>query len=91
MLIAGYRGTPLFTSAVHWRSLYRNSRGVPRLINILSHKALMSAYGLGDKQITSGHIRRAAADTEDVQSWLTQHFPLAKRTAGNRPLTRVMR
>jgi len=76
MLIAGYRGTPLFTNGA-LRSLYRNSRGIPRLINILSHKALMSAYGLGDKHITSGHIRRAAADTEDVQSWLTQHFPLA--------------
>jgi len=74
--VAGYRGTPLF-SAGALRSLYRSSRGIPRLINILSHKALMSAYGRGDKQITSWHIRKAAADTEDVQSWLLRYFPLA--------------
>lgn len=74
--VAGYRGTPLFTSGA-LRSLYRSSRGIPRLINILSHKALMSAYGRGDKEVTPSHIRRAAADTEDVQSWLLRYFPLA--------------
>jgi MSHA biogenesis protein MshM len=76
ILIAGYRGTSLFTRGA-LRSLYRNSRGIPRLINILSHKALMSAYGQGDRRVVAGHIRRAAADTEDVQSWLTRHIPLA--------------
>ncbi len=46
--------------------LYRSSRGIPRLVNVLSHKALMAAYGQGLAQIDSGHVRAACADTEDV-------------------------
>ncbi len=65
LLVAGYRGSPLFSrSAV--RMLHRNSRGIPRLVNILSHKAMMSAYGRGDRVIRPRHVRNAAMDTEDV-------------------------
>jgi MSHA biogenesis protein MshM len=42
------------------------SRGVPRLVNIISHKALLSAYGKGDKQVYLKHVLLAAQDTEDV-------------------------
>lgn len=67
LLIAGYRGIPLFTPRA-LSLLQQKSRGIPRLINILSHKALMSAYGHGDRIIKPAHVRHAAADTEDVQS-----------------------
>ncbi|MGB5260843.1 MAG: AAA family ATPase [Gammaproteobacteria bacterium] len=67
LLIAGYRGAPLFTRSA-LKLLHRNSRGIPRLANILSHKALMSAYGRGDHLIRPLHIRHASADTEDVRS-----------------------
>jgi MSHA biogenesis protein MshM len=66
LLVAGYRGAPLFTRSA-LKLLYRNSRGIPRLTNILSHKALMSAYGRGDRVIKPVHIRHAAADTEDAR------------------------
>ncbi len=50
--------------------LYRYSRGIPRLVNILAHKALMAGYGQGTKVIDESHITMAALDTEDVRSHL---------------------
>ena len=41
------------------------SGGVPRLINILAHKALLFAYGRGDPQVTALHLARAIHDTEE--------------------------
>jgi MSHA biogenesis protein MshM len=46
--------------------LHHYSRGVPRLLNILTHKALMLAYGEGSYQISAKHIKIAARDTDDV-------------------------
>lgn len=66
LLTAGYRGAPLFTRRA-LRLLYRRSQGIPRLINIISHKALMSAYGMGHPHVEPQHIRRAVADTEGLQ------------------------
>ncbi|MCC5826048.1 AAA family ATPase [Alkalimonas sp.] len=43
------------------------SRGIPRLVNVLAHKAMMLAYGRGQQQINWWHVRAAAKDTEDVQ------------------------
>lgn len=65
LLIAGYRGAPLFSQRAV-KLLHRNGRGIPRLTNILCHKALMSAYGRGDRAIKPVHIRNASLDTEDV-------------------------
>jgi len=60
--VAGYRGSRLFTrSAV--RLVHRYSRGVPRLINIISHKAMLLAFGEGLQQVLPHHVRSAAADT----------------------------
>ena len=86
MQIAGYRGRPLFTKKA-LRSLYRNSRGIPRLINVLSHKAMMCAYGRGDLRIGKQHILRAATDTEDVQSRPSHRLALATGLFGLLTLT----
>ncbi|MBX9810856.1 MAG: AAA family ATPase [Burkholderiales bacterium] len=60
--VAGYRGSQLFTkSAV--RAVHRQSRGVPRLINIVAHKAMLLAFGEGLQQVLPRHVRGAAADT----------------------------
>jgi MSHA biogenesis protein MshM len=48
-------------------ALHRASRGIPRLVNILAHKALLAAYGEGSTRIVPRHIRRAALDTEDAR------------------------
>jgi len=65
--IAGYRGARLFSrEAVH--RLHRASRGVPRLINILAHKALMAGFGEGARYITDRYVKLAILDTESTRA-----------------------
>ena len=47
-------------------SISRYSRGIPRLVNILAHKALLLAFGEGKAEAGYFHVRLAAIDTEDV-------------------------
>lgn len=61
--IAGQRGAALFNRTA-LAALHPAARGVPRLINILCHKALLAAYGPGATQVSATHVRRAVADTE---------------------------
>lgn len=67
MRVAGYRGEPLFTNGA-LRALRRASRGTPRLINVLAHKSLLSAFGEGRQAVRFGHVRGAARDTEGAAS-----------------------
>jgi len=62
LAIAGYSGDRVFAPAAV-RKIYRASRGVPRLINILANKAMMLAYGEGTRKVTAGHARAATVDT----------------------------
>jgi MSHA biogenesis protein MshM len=62
MQVAGYRGAPLLSDGAR-RALCRASRGVPRLINILAHKALLVLYGEGGTRLDARHVRIAAQDT----------------------------
>lgn len=64
--IAGYKGGNLFEVNA-MSSLFKASRGIPRLINILSHKSMMSAYGEGTKYVDNKNMRAAIKDTEDAQ------------------------
>jgi len=59
---AGRTGPPPLTAPA-MGSLYRGSGGVPRLVNILAHKALLAAYGEGGDRVRWRHVRRAIADT----------------------------
>ncbi|MBL8492008.1 MAG: AAA family ATPase [Rhodocyclaceae bacterium] len=63
--VAGYRGHPLF-SGPSLRVLHRSSRGTPRVINILAHKALLAAFGEGQAQVRWRHIRLAARDSREL-------------------------
>ncbi len=65
MIIAG-NTQPLFFSRRARDYLYRVTRGTPRLINVLCHKALILAYGKGKHQITRDIMVSAARDTEAV-------------------------
>ena len=47
--------------------LYSASNGIPRLINILCHKALMVAYGRGDVEVGRMHMQVAVHDTLQAQ------------------------
>ena len=62
---AGYQGKRLFTPAAV-KLLYEASGGVPRLINVLAHKALLAAYGAGELSIGAQYVKAAIADTEAV-------------------------
>jgi MSHA biogenesis protein MshM len=60
--VAGYDGARLFSRGAVAR-LYAASGGVPRLVNILAHKALMMCYGQGRQQVARTHVAAAARDT----------------------------
>jgi MSHA biogenesis protein MshM len=62
---AGFDGMSLFNREAA-NKIAQASKGTPRLINILCHKALMSAYGKGDDKVTGKHVALAVADTEGV-------------------------
>ncbi len=63
LAVAGYKQGTLFTKRAR-HLLYRASQGIPRIVNILSHKALLVAYGRGEKQIDLKSMRLAVKDTE---------------------------
>ena len=63
---SGFPGANLF-SAKAIKRLSEVSKGIPRLINILCHKALLVAYGRGDTKVTEEHVNRAIEDTEDLK------------------------
>jgi MSHA biogenesis protein MshM len=68
-------GRPLFRADAAAR-LYRASSGMPRLLHILAHKALLLAYGEGAETVAPRHVRLAGRDTPGAQlSWLDRWVP----------------
>lgn len=65
--VAGYRGEGIFGKRAI-RGLLRASRGTPRLLNILSHKALLAVFGEGKHAVRLRHVRLAVADTEGASA-----------------------
>ena len=68
--VAGYTGDRLFHASA-LNALHRASAGVPRLINVMAHKALLAAFGEGRHYVSASNVRMAAADT-----------PFARRASG---------
>jgi MSHA biogenesis protein MshM len=82
--VAGYRGHRMFTSAAV-RVVHRLSSGVPRLINIIAHKAMLLAYGEGLQQVLPRHVRDAAQDTPSARQgppWWWFGFAMALVSIG---------
>ncbi len=65
LTIAGYNGKRLLTGDA-LQDLYRASGGIPRLVNIICHKALIAAYGQGKRRVERRHMRMAVQDTLGV-------------------------
>lgn len=87
--VAGLQGKDLFTpSAIDY--LQHVTGGIPRLINIVAHKALIVAYGEGDYTVGLKHMRQASSDTVKTQNirssllnmWLPTHTRWAFGVAG---------
>jgi MSHA biogenesis protein MshM len=72
--VAGFSGARLFRKSAI-KALYAASGGVPRLANVIAHKALMLAYGEGRQEISGRHIRAAAADTIAARRMVTAWMP----------------
>jgi MSHA biogenesis protein MshM len=64
--IAGFRGALPFQPRA-LQMLYHASHGIPRLINILCHKAMMVAYGRGTSSVARDHVMLAVKDTDAAQ------------------------
>lgn len=59
------------------RALWRVSRGLPRLVNIISAKAMMLAYGQGALTVRCRHVMAAARDTLAVPKRMARVWGLA--------------
>lgn len=73
--IAGYNGGPLFREAAVKR-IHAASGGIPRLVNILAHKALMVAFGQGARDIGAKQVRLAVNDTEGALQVYSRYWML---------------
>ncbi|HEX6999428.1 MAG TPA: AAA family ATPase [Gammaproteobacteria bacterium] len=60
MRVAGAQGDVFTPAAV--RALYRHSRGIPRLINVIADRALLAAYTRERPKVDADLVRRAAAE-----------------------------
>ncbi|WP_166268377.1 ExeA family protein [Marinobacter caseinilyticus] len=58
--VAGQR-SDLFTAGAV-KALYRRSGGVPRLINLISDRALLGAYSQGEQSVDAHHVKSAAKE-----------------------------
>ena len=85
--VAGAEDPRIFTD-VAIAELSRRSEGIPRLINVIAHKAMMLAFGEGAKRVERWHVLTASDDTAAVKpaglwaSWLTRLRLLSRRRTG---------
>lgn len=81
LAVAGASG-PLFTDPA-LRLVARASAGVPRLVNVICHKALLAAWGRGLPRAGWREVRRAVADTESTRQhlWSWRYRPAMQAAA----------
>jgi MSHA biogenesis protein MshM len=66
MILAGYRGMPIFEKKA-LNLMVRATGGVPRLINIIAQKSLLSAFGRGERHVSEANVLAAVNDTEGAK------------------------
>ncbi|GLP97391.1 ExeA family protein [Paraferrimonas sedimenticola] len=79
--VAGWQGGAVFEKG-QIRQLYKASRGIPRLVNLLCHKGLLLAYGAGVRRVSAKQLKAAIADTEDANSPMSLRAPVLGLTLG---------
>jgi MSHA biogenesis protein MshM len=60
--VAGYVGGRLFSPRAV-SALFKASKGIPRLVNVIAHKTLLLVYGEGGHEVLPRHVRAAVEDT----------------------------
>jgi MSHA biogenesis protein MshM len=78
MNIAGYRGGDLFDRKC-CSLIFKASKGIPRIVNVLCHKALMLAYGEGLQKIIQSHVKLSIKDTESADKKFNIFFKSSVR------------
>jgi general secretion pathway protein A len=80
MRIAGAQSDVFKPSAI--RRLYKRSRGIPRLINVIADRALLAAY-TEDRRLVDGRlVTRAAAEVFGARRPLGRWWPWAAAAVG---------
>lgn len=67
LVVAGYQGGRLFSPKA-LKLLRKKTQGIPRLVNILAHKSLMSAYGKGVRVVERDDVIAASEDTGSTRN-----------------------
>lgn len=80
MRIAGAQSDVFESSAI--RALYRQSRGIPRLINVVADRALLAAYTRDLRRVDGRLIKRAAAEVFGARRWSARWWPWAGSAVG---------
>jgi len=73
---AGYNGQQLFADGA-LDLVFEASKGTPRLVSILCHKAMMVAYGKGLMTVSADCVKAATDDTDALtpkKSWAERLF-----------------
>jgi type II secretory pathway predicted ATPase ExeA len=80
LTVAGASGGIEFTSGTY-RAIYRFSRGIPRLINLIADRALLSAYVAGSSRITKAMVveGRRSLSGEAVSDAFPRWIPRSPR------------
>jgi MSHA biogenesis protein MshM len=73
MILAGYRGMPVFEKKAI-KLMVKATEGIPRLINIIAQKALLSAFGRGQYSVSKADVRAAVNDTEGAKKLTNNKF-----------------
>lgn len=66
LAVAGYQRGRLFSPLALWM-MRRRTKRVPRLVNIISHKAMLSAFGKGNRSVGMFDVLAAANDTASMR------------------------
>ncbi len=63
-LSAASGNSDIFSPLALWLAA-KGSGGIPRLINVICHKALLAAYGRGERKVSTYHVAKAIVDTDE--------------------------
>lgn len=84
MTVAGWHGHRVFSDGATW-ALWRASRGIPRVANVLAHQCLMLAYGKGSRHVYFTDALSVCLERWRVFGPVTRRLALANAWQGDRP------
>lgn len=80
LVSAGHTSGLLFSQAAK-KQLLKASSGIPRIINILCHKAMLVAYGQGAQQINAKAVKDSISDSKEIVKTCRKNIISSKNMA----------